>query len=211
MGYWSARFFDFLQGAEFYRRLHQDAVALVPPGKGATWLDVGCGPGLVARLAAERGFRATGFDRDPSMVALAERRAHAAALDIRYEVCTLAALVAGERETAVVSAASLLTVIQDRRTAAAKLLSCLSADGIFLAIETTGAMTPAAALTWLRREGFGRRNWLLLIWAVSCLNGRAVATADLAVPGFRVDRHDLLDGMVAAWIVSAEVGAARGQ
>lgn len=211
MGYGSARFFEFLQDARFYRRLLRDAVALVPPREGATWTDVGCGPGLVARLAAERGFRASGFDLDPWMVALARRRARAAALNIRYAVCPLDALAAGEHEAAVVSAASLLAVVPDRRLATAKLLSCLSAGGILLVVETSEAMTPVAAWAWLRREGFGRRNWLLLIWALSRRKGRAIVAADLASPGVRVDRHDLLDGMVAAWIVSAEIGAGQNR
>ena len=69
----AARFFNYVQGAEFYRDLHQQAVSLLPPGSGSLWLDVGCGPGLLTRLAAEHGYQATGFDIDPTMIAQAKK------------------------------------------------------------------------------------------------------------------------------------------
>ena len=56
--------FTWLQGADFYRELHREAVEALPRGSGETWLDVGTGPGLVARLAAANGYRATGIDAD---------------------------------------------------------------------------------------------------------------------------------------------------
>ncbi|HEY8708423.1 MAG TPA: methyltransferase domain-containing protein, partial [Burkholderiaceae bacterium] len=79
MGALSARFFGYVQDADFYRDLHREAVALLPPGAGKTWFDMGCGPGLVARLAHDRGYDAVGFDLDPHMVGLARRRSARAA------------------------------------------------------------------------------------------------------------------------------------
>ena len=40
-------------------------------GPGTSVLDLGCGPGLFARAAADRGARVTGTDRDPAAVRLA--------------------------------------------------------------------------------------------------------------------------------------------
>lgn len=68
MSAFSAALFSRLQAAEFYSALHQQAVELLPRGEGRTWLDVGCGPGLVARCAAAHGYRARGVDTDPAMV-----------------------------------------------------------------------------------------------------------------------------------------------
>jgi len=62
-----ARFFQWLQSADFYRALHAEAVATVPV-TGGRWLDVGCGPGLVTSLAAARGFEALGVDPSAAMV-----------------------------------------------------------------------------------------------------------------------------------------------
>lgn len=68
----SAPLFTWLQAAPFYERLHADAVAEVPPAApGARWIDVGCGPGLVARLAADRGHDALGLDRSVAQGAAA--------------------------------------------------------------------------------------------------------------------------------------------
>lgn len=69
----SARLFTTVQGADFYRDHLRSAVELLPPAEGATLLDIGCGPGLLTRLAAARGYRAVGLDADQNMVAAAKR------------------------------------------------------------------------------------------------------------------------------------------
>ena len=48
----AAALFAWVQSAPGYRRVHDDAVGLLGPGDGRAWLDAGCGPGLVTRLAA---------------------------------------------------------------------------------------------------------------------------------------------------------------
>ena len=49
-------------------------------GQGDRILDVACGTGIVARIAADRvgagGFQFVGLDRDPAMLAVAERLHH---------------------------------------------------------------------------------------------------------------------------------------
>lgn len=54
-------------GAPLYAAV-LDATAVRP---GTSVLDLGCGPGLFARAAADRGARVTGIDPDPSAVRLA--------------------------------------------------------------------------------------------------------------------------------------------
>ena len=48
---------------------HTLAVLSVPPG--ATVLDIGCGPGVVARALAARGCKVWGLELDPRRAALA--------------------------------------------------------------------------------------------------------------------------------------------
>lgn len=42
MSFRMALCFAWVQGAQFYADLHEEAVAPLPPGEGTTWLDVGC-------------------------------------------------------------------------------------------------------------------------------------------------------------------------
>lgn len=53
--------------------LHARVLDLAGVGPGTTLLDLGCGPGLFARAAVDRGARVTGVDVDPGVVAAAER------------------------------------------------------------------------------------------------------------------------------------------
>ncbi|HEY4620906.1 MAG TPA: class I SAM-dependent methyltransferase [Gaiellaceae bacterium] len=49
-------------------------VSRLPRGRGEHVLDVATGTGLVAALLLERGFRVTGLDQSPEMLAIARRR-----------------------------------------------------------------------------------------------------------------------------------------
>lgn len=193
----SARVFNHVQGAAFYAELHRQAVALLPPGEGRQWFDVGCGPGLVARLAVERGYRVTGFDVDPAMIEQARRNSSS----VQFVRTGLEELALSGRKADVVSAASLLAVLGDRPNALKQLLSCLSDDGILLVIEPSAAMTPTAAWAALSRGSLGARASMLMPWAWTRRQRRAVDEATLRMPGYRTHGTELLDGMVVAWTV----------
>ena len=53
--------------------LHARVLDVAGVGSGTTLLDLGCGPGLFARAAADRGALVTGIDVDPTVVAAAAR------------------------------------------------------------------------------------------------------------------------------------------
>lgn len=202
MGRLSARLFGWVQSAPFYRELYSQAVALLPAGAGRTWVDVGCGPGLVAGLAAARGYTAWGLDRDPAMVALA-RRHHPAA---RFAVGDLFAPVASQPHPPgadVVSAASLLAVLPDRRSALQALLARVRPGGTLLLIEPSPSMTPASAAAWLARHPAARGATVLRLWAHTRRPQRAVQAHDLHWPGWDAQAHPLLEGLVQAWLLRA--------
>jgi len=216
MGAISARFFAFVQGADFYRALHREAVALLPAGAGQTWFDIGSGAGLVATLAHQRGYKALGFDRDAHMVQQAQRRsAHSAGP--RFVECGLHDLVARHGRANVVSAASLLSVLPDQSNALKSLLDAVAPGGALLVIETSG---PMASEPWdreKRRLATGRRRWVLRLWARVRQGTHSVDIAALCPPGYEVQKHSLLGGLVNAWIVrqsrdmSAPASAAKGK
>lgn len=205
------RFFSYVQSAEFYRELHQRAVRLLPAGDGRSWFDVGTGPGLVARLAGDHGYRVTGFDLDPQMIEAARVNARQAATPPRFETLGMDALAAGARRADVVSAASLLAVVPDKEDALRRLMSCVKEGGALLVIETTSRMQPAAAWAWLRRHGMRGGNWILLLWARARVRQVPVDPGVLAREGYRVEHTDLFAGMVSAWVIRREARDPAGR
>lgn len=197
----AAALFRRLQAADFYHQLHADAVALLPAGQGKTWLDVGSGPGLLARLAAARGYCVSATDADASMLAAAQAHPQAAAVRGGYRQARLDDLLAQGSQADVVSAASLLAVLPDRTQGLHDLLACVAPDGCLLLIETTPKMRWGAAWRWLWRDGKqgkGRGSAWLLLWAY-LRRGRLIM--DCATPaGWQVACHPLLGGLVGAWI-----------
>lgn len=203
MGRLSGHFFNYLQGADFYRHIHEQAVRLLPEGRGEQWVDLGCGPGLVTRLAAKYGYDVLGIDRDAAMIDLAEIQ-RGRGLE-KYLVGDISCHEPSGA-AAVASAASLLIQLPDREEAVTRMLSYLMENGRLLVVETTGAMRPGRAWQWLLRHGFGSRNWLLLLWALVRIRTHAVTRTDFERRGVILERHELLDGMVAAWIICKRTG-----
>ena len=196
MSWLSARLFTWIQGAAFYTDVHTEAVRTLPEGHGRRWLDVGCGPGLVARLASEHGYDAVGIDRDPSMVHAARRRTRGARC--RFELGELGRGAAERWSADVVSAASLLIVLPEPRAGLAQLWEWVRPGGTLLVVETTEHMTPERARTIAPHTRAGRRAALSL-WA-RARSGRAVDPAlfDVIHARARSD-HALLHGLVRAW------------
>lgn len=198
----SAAFFSWVQGARFYIDAHAEAVALLPCGKEKTWLDAGCGPGLVARLASRRGYEAIGIDRDRKMI---ERAVHLARNEpsCRFEIADLDGLAA-KYSADVVSAASLLFVVPDPETALVQLWNCVRPGGSLLIVETTEKMAPRAALQVMKRVRPGRRLALLL-WA-RARQGRAVTPAVYGrLAPVSGSCTPLLEGLVSAWIFKKDM------
>lgn len=197
----AAWLFSWVQSAGFYRDAHREAVELLPRGAGRTWLDVGCGPGLVAALAADRGYDATGIDRDAAMIHAARRRFGGPA-------CRFAVASVGDLSTLptadVVSAASLLCALPDPRVGFERLWQQVREGGSLLVIETTASMTRSHV-----RESSIRPHPALVLWATA-RQGRVVdpVVYDLAA-GALQQTVPLLDGMLTATIITKPDASGR--
>jgi SAM-dependent methyltransferase len=66
--------------------LHHRVVDRLAPEPGVKWLDLACGTGAVAELAAKQGADVTGVDLAPALIETAEERAREQRLDIDYRV-----------------------------------------------------------------------------------------------------------------------------
>jgi ubiquinone/menaquinone biosynthesis C-methylase UbiE len=72
--------------AEFIKDVHGALVHALHPQPGERWLDLGCGSGAVAELAAGAGAQVTGVDLSPRLVDVARERAAAGGYDITYAI-----------------------------------------------------------------------------------------------------------------------------
>jgi SAM-dependent methyltransferase len=66
--------------------LHDIVIDRLDPKPGVKWLDLACGTGAVAELAAERSAAVTGVDLAPALIETARERAGERGLDIDYRV-----------------------------------------------------------------------------------------------------------------------------
>lgn len=208
-----ARFFRFVQGAGFYQSLFREVVNQLPPGDGRSWLDVGCGPGLVARLAAERGYHSVGVDRSAGMIAearRASRRAASPAGVLRFEVGDLSDLP--EASFDVVSAASLLAVVPNRIAAVSSLWKAVKPGGVLLVIEPTERLNAENADRIVRSGLAGPRAIVLRLWG-RARSGRATDVGPLTqLPAESFEIRSYLDGLVASYEIQKplEVKSAGG-
>lgn len=206
MGYFSARLFTWLQDAEFYRALHQRAVTLLPPGAGQVWLDVGCGPGLVTRLAASAGYDTIGVDADAHMVRAARQLAQRYDSPARFLQQRFGAPHASVALADVVSASSFLAVVDDVPQVLTQLWQAVRPDGYLLIIEALPGMTLARANRTIRR-GMIRGKGLhgLRLWAaVRQGNIRDHSALLQTLHAGHVQFAPLLDDMLGAWLISKQ-------
>ena len=66
--------------------IHARVIERLDPRPGVAWLDLACGTGAVAELAAARGADVTGIDLAPVLIQTAAERAAGLGLDIDYRV-----------------------------------------------------------------------------------------------------------------------------
>lgn len=191
--------FTWLQGADFYLDLHRQAVESLPAGSGKTWLDIGCGPGLVTRLAAERGYRALGIDTDPQMIAAAKRIACRNHSPAKFQTGDIASLPA--ESAYVVSAASLLAVLPDREAGLHSLWHLLRPGGFLLIVEPTHQMTSENAARAIQNGLPKKRIAGLRVWA-NARQGKIVDPALYETLGAEsIHFQPLLEGLVGAWVL----------
>jgi 2-polyprenyl-3-methyl-5-hydroxy-6-metoxy-1,4-benzoquinol methylase len=197
----AARLFAWLQDAAFYREMHLDAANLLPAGEGRSWLDVGCGPGVLTRLAAERGYAARGIDRDPEMIEAAVRLAAERVSPAKFAVADIEAAIEGEARYDVVSASSLLVVVPDPAAALRRLVSLAKPDGLVLVIEASRELTRARAFAAALSRGFAHRAYMLQVWA-TFRAGRTLPRSTFDQPGLAASRRPVLGGLADAWTVA---------
>jgi ubiquinone/menaquinone biosynthesis C-methylase UbiE len=116
---WSAGAFE--EVAESIGDVHVALVEALAPRAGETWLDVGCGAGHVAELAAAAGADVTGIDLSPRLVGVAKARAEAGGYDIDYSVGDAENLAVADASFDIVSSSFGMIFAPDHAAAAREL------------------------------------------------------------------------------------------
>ena len=191
--------FTWIQGADFYYNLHKQAVDLLPVGNGKTWIDLGCGPGLVARLAAEKDYQVMGIDSDPLMIRSAKRIAKRQGLSVDFKTGDVFNLPTASAD--VVSAASLLAVLENKTSGLNSLWQCVRQGGTLLIIEPTDQMTIENA-NQLIKSGLPRKRIQgLRMWATARQGNIVNPSIYKTLDAQSVDFTPLLNGLVGAWVI----------
>jgi SAM-dependent methyltransferase len=193
--------FSWLQDADFYRDMHATAADLLPSGARRLWLDIGCGPGLLARIAAEKGYAARGVDPDAGMIEQARRLATARQMAVTFDVANIQSAIEARERFDVVSASSLLVVLPDPAKALRQLISLTKPNGVVLIIEASKQMSRRRALSLALFGGLGRRSYMLPLWAMA-RSGRTLPDSTFELPDLHVRRHLLLGGLADAWLLA---------
>jgi len=190
--------FTWIQGADFYRDLHKEAVDLLPAGEGKLWMDIGCGPGLVSHLAAQRGYQVTGIDSDPQMIQSAKRIAKQKGISINFKTGDVFDLPKDSAD--VVSAASLLAVLGDKVSGLNSLWSCIRSGGSLLIIEPTNQMTIENAEQLIKNGLPRKRINGLRLWS-RARQGNTINPAIFeTLNAEKTEYTTLLHGLVGAWV-----------
>lgn len=99
------------------------------PAAGERVVDVGCGTGSAALLAAERGARVTGVDPAPRLLGVASKQAAERGLDATFARGDAAAIPLADGEADVVLSAFGVIFAPDPRAAAAEMARVTAPDG----------------------------------------------------------------------------------
>jgi ubiquinone/menaquinone biosynthesis C-methylase UbiE len=134
---WGAAPFERIAGT--LADMHESIVRAVRGEPGKRWLDVGCGTGELAFMAAATGAEVTGSDLSPTLVETARRQADERAVDATFEVADVEALPYDEASFDIVTSSVGAIFAPDHATVAAELARvCRPGGELALTAWTSG-------------------------------------------------------------------------
>lgn len=192
--------FKQLQAANFYQKIHSDAVQMVNYSKGNTWLDVGCGPGILSIMASLNGYKVRGIDRSEPMINAAKAFSKVLNKEIEFLNSDLEKECELKNQYDIVSASSLICVMDTPSEGLRQLQSLVKPNGALLIIEATPQMNFWKALKiWLSGQ-LGKNGFMLLLWSFA-RSGRAIDPKIFTKYGGYIETHYWLENMVAAYLI----------
>jgi SAM-dependent methyltransferase len=116
---WGSAPFENVAGS--IRDVHEAIVEAMQPAEGKRWLEVACGTGELAALAAKRGSSVVGVDLAPNLIETARRQAAEDGLEIDYRVGDAESLQVEDASFDVVTSTFGVMFAPDQPRAAAEL------------------------------------------------------------------------------------------
>jgi SAM-dependent methyltransferase len=119
--------------------MHRAIVDAVGGAPGREWLDVGCGTGELAFIAAGTGATVTGADLSPALVETARRQAAEQGVDVTFEVGDAEALHYGDASFDIVTSSVGAIFAPDHRAVASELARvCRPGGNLAISAWTSG-------------------------------------------------------------------------
>jgi len=197
------------------RREFVAALALPPADLNShlQFLDVGCGPGHVARSLAESGYNVTGVDRSHSLLRIARRLASklASSHRVAFHHSPTDKLPFDDATFHLTYATGVIYWVEHLAETLREIVRVTRPNGVVAFLDPHASMSIANARAYSLRHGLSRRDTRkMLAWATSARFNRRfeetelrLALAEAGLEQIHLERR--LDGMV--WFTRARIPA----
>ncbi len=176
-------------GAGYYTRklatgpeadLRREFADFLAPAPGSRVLDVGCGPGHLARWLARRGCQVTGVDRGWRLLRMARRLAEREKLSVRFERAPAERLPFADSEFDLTLATTVVYWVEKPEAVVREMVRVTRPGGSVASLDPHASMSVASVRSYGERKGLNQRDTRKLVaWAHASEHSRRFSEDDL--------------------------------
>ncbi len=176
-------------GAGYYTRklatgpeadLRREFADFLAPATGSRVLDVGCGPGHLARWLARRGCQVTGVDRGRRLVRMAQRLAAREELSVQFERAPAERLPFADTAFDLTLATTVIYWVEEPQTVLREMVRVTRPGGSVATLDPHASMSVASVRAYCLGKGLGRQDTgKLVAWAHAAEHSRRFTEDEL--------------------------------